>query len=600
MIWLEGATLALGHTRLSIIDLSEGGHQPMQSADGRFTIAFNGEIYNYTELRTELQGFGYQFNTESDTEVLIAAWSRWGEAALPRLIGMFAFAIYDSDSQRLSLVRDGFGIKPLFFSQCDSRVTFASELQAILVLNEHSDEINLQRAFDYLVSGLQDDGPTTFVQGVCRVEPGHAVHFDLSSTDVLQSRCRVARWWFPAIRETSRLSFHQAAQQLRDLFLASVEFHLRSDVPVCIALSGGIDSSAIACAARVVQPKLDLHTFSFVGEDGAKSEEKWIDLVNGHTRAASHKIRIQPEALESDFDDFLTCQGEPVGSPAVYAQWRVFQEVKRLGMKVVLEGQGGDELLGGYWGYPGQFLRSCIERGDFMTAWRLCVNYRAAAPDRSDRSPLRALIGQLVPEGLYSMACRMRGLQAAPSWVRRAGLRSEGIRPRVARFKRGSDGSGRRVCEVLRESMLGHGLSHLLRYGDRNAMWFSVENRVPFLTLPLAEFMLSQPEHFLVSPRGETKTLFRAAMRGIVPDPILDRHDKIGFDSPTRAWMALPASRELRDMDTAASSLERIIDCAAVRRSIVSRLGAPAEVSWQDWRVLNLISWERRLRDGRL
>jgi len=367
--------IALGHTRLAIIDLSSSGKQPMRSADGRYTIVFNGEIYNFEQLRDELRGFGHRFISNSDTEVLLACWAQWGESCLRRLIGMFAFAILDRKEERLSLVRDAFGIKPLYYCETPDQIAFASEPMALLKYRGLAPVISHQRAYEYLVAGVQDDGDTTFIDGVRRVLAAHLVRVNLGRAASGDGRIVRARWWYPSIEQGCDLPAPQAAERLRELFLESVGFHLRSDVPVCIALSGGIDSSSIACAARLIAPNAELHTVSFVASESAISEESWIDAVNRHLGATSHKVRIAPADLDRDFRRFIDAQGEPVGSPSVYAQWRVFEEVRAAGFKVALEGQGGDELLGGYVGYPGQYMRSCVERADFGTLLRFARNF---------------------------------------------------------------------------------------------------------------------------------------------------------------------------------------------------------------------------------
>lgn len=590
----EGGIVALGHTRLAIIDLSSSGRQPMHSADGRYSIVFNGEIYNFKELRAELRSLGHLFRTNSDTEVLLACWAQWGEACLHRLIGMFAFAVLDRTEQQLSLVRDAFGIKPLYYREVGGELAFASEISALLRDVEISEEIDQQRAYEYLIAGVQDEGGGTFIRGVHRVLAAHVLRVSLRRTASRCARVKQSRWWHPSIAESCRLSIRHAADRLRDLFLESVHLHLRSDVPVCVALSGGIDSSAIVCAARVVAPDADLHSFSFVPCEAWLSEEPWIDAVNRHACAVPHKVRIAADDLDRDYSDFIDCQGEPVGGPSVYAQWRVFQQIRAEGFKVALEGQGGDELLGGYVGYPGQYMRSCLERGRLSAMWRFARNYAIENPS-SRSSPWRALIGQLLPNAVHRIGCELTGREAIPAWLAAGARSGRVVSVGVPRIPTTWRNRGRRVSETLRHQLGSASLSHLLRYGDRNAMHWSVENRTPFLTIPLAEFMLSLPESYLVSPDGQTKHLFRAAMRGIVPDEVLDRRDKVGFEAPTRAWIRRPALREISSEAADPPALRALVDYAAISKLISRQMDEPPEVSRQTWRLLNLVSWARRL-----
>ena len=279
IITIEDKTLFLGHTRLSIIDLSSGGHQPMRSIDNRYTIIFNGEIYNYRELRQELQQHGYKFKTNSDTEVLMTSWAYWGKECLKYFIGMFSFAIFDNYKKCLTLVRDPFGIKPLFYTQKDDEIFFASEMRAILALSKQVTKLNLQRAYDYLIHEIQDCSTDTFAENIFSLPPAHLLEIDFNK----QSKIFIKRWWNPSITEASLVNFKDASDQLRELFIESVRLHLRSDVRLGVALSGGIDSSAVTCVMRYLEPNMEINTFSFVAADSKISEEPWIDII--------HKIR---------------------------------------------------------------------------------------------------------------------------------------------------------------------------------------------------------------------------------------------------------------------------------------------------------------------
>lgn len=577
-------TLVLGHTRLSIIDLSPGGHQPMRSADGRFLIVFNGEIYNYRELRSELQGNGQCFRTDSDTEVLLCAWAIWGTGCLRRLIGMFAFAVWDRLSGTVTLVRDAFGIKPLFYAQSATGFVFASEMAALLALCNEAPQVNPQRAYDYLVHGVQDSGSETFLQGVYHVPPAHWLRVELR-----QEAAPVReRWWNPSIAETSTLSFGAAAETLRELFLESVRLHLRSDVALGVALSGGVDSAAIACAMRHVDPGMKLHSFSFVAAESALSEERWIDLVNSHTRAIPHKIVVNPVELGADIDDLVRAQGEPFCSTSMYAQYRVFQAAEEAGITVILEGQGGDELLAGYAGFQGQRMRSLLECCAWPGMLRFARQWKRW-PGREQVSAWRGLIGQLVPDALFGALQTLAGVETVPRWMNKAALKRLKVSTRLPRFPRRPEAKGRRVAEALLHAMSDGKLVSLLRYGDRNAMRFSIENRVPFLTLPLAEFVLSLPEHYLIAESGQTKSVLRAAMRGIVPDAVLDRRDKVGFETPMEEWVRGPVLKQILPDATGVSG--GVLHNAKLDGHLKTWTSGHASLSAQDWRLINLLLW---------
>lgn len=581
---LPAGILQLAHTRLSIIDLSEGGRQPMRDLSGRYTIVFNGEIYNYKELRFELQGLGRRFVTDSDTEVLLSAWIVWGASCLRRLVGMFAFAVFDREAQTLTCVRDAFGIKPFFYTKEGGAFLFASELPALLAMRSTKAELNWQRACDYLVHGDYDSGPDTFCEGVWHLPPGHLFVVDLAEFNISAA----SRWWQPKIAERCDLSFVQAAELVRERFLASIRLHLRSDVPLGAALSGGLDSSAVVCAMRHVAPDHPIHTFSYIAEGTEVNEEKWADLVNAHVGATAHKVVVKPHELARDLDDMIRAQGEPFGSTSIYAQYRVYQQARENGITVTLDGQGADEMLAGYNGYPGQRLRSLLETGHLLEAAQFLDSW-SKWPDRRRADGVRLAVAEITDGALYQALRRLSGRRSLPVWIGADTLAMRGVSLRHPKQRPEMEGRGRRVIAELAHSLTKRGLSSLLRHGDRNSMRFSIESRVPFLTLDQADLLLSLPESYLISQGGETKSVFRAAMRGIVPDAILDRRDKIGFQTPEQFWLMSMAGtvREWLSVDIKLPFLDQ--------QKIVQEFDEIASgrkrFSWQVWRWINFIRW---------
>lgn len=583
---LCGGQLVFGHARLSIIDLSAAGHQPMHSADGRYVIVFNGEIYNYKELREELKVFGFQFTSDSDTEVLLAAWATWGRDCLTRLVGMFAFVVLDREAATLTCVRDVFGIKPFFYAQECGNFFFASEAPALLALRPVKAQLNWQRAYDYLVHGDYDSGPETFFEGVLNLPPGHMLVVDLAARTLGTSE----RWWSPRIAERTDLSFEDAAQRVREAFLQSIRLHLRSDVPLGAALSGGVDSSAVVCAMRHVAPDLPIHTFSYIAPDSDVNEERWADLVNRHVGAISHKVVVMPQELARDLDDMIRVQGEPFGSTSIYAQYRVYRLAKEHGITVTLDGQGADEMLAGYNGYPGPRLRSLLETGHWIQARRFLAAW-SRWPGRSRADGLKLAVAEMTDGIVYQALRRLSGRQAVPTWIRSDALVQRRVSLRHPRQRPELDVRGRRVMAELAHSLTRRGLSSLLRHGDRNSMRFSIESRVPFLTLDQAELLLALPEHYLISQGGETKSVFRAAMRGIVPDEILDRRDKIGFQTPEQQWLTSMAGtvREWLQTDINVPFLNQ----PAISREFEDIMAGRRAFSWQVWRWINFIRWHQ-------
>jgi len=578
------SAVALGHTRLSILDLSSAGHQPMVSPDRRHAIVFNGEIYNYRELRTELRASGVRFTSDSDTEVLLAAWSTWGPACLGRLVGMFAFAVLDRAEKTLTCVRDAFGIKPLFYAQRDGGFFFASEVPALREMLPSPPTLDWQRAYDYLVHGDYDSGPGTFFEGVRQLLPGHWLSIDLASGRTGEPQ----RWWTPRIAERTDLSFTDATQLVRAQFLDNIRLHLRSDVRLGAALSGGIDSSAVVCAMRHVEPDLPIHTFSYIAAGSDMSEEPWVDRVNAHVGAVAHKVTVGVDELLRDLDDMILAQGEPFGSTSIYAQYRVFQLAREQGVTVTLDGQGADEMLAGYNGYPGQRLRSLLEKGQLSEA--VCfLNEWSRWPGRTRMGGAKRLVAELTEGRLHDILRKFNGSDSLPAWIDPAPLRERGIVGSFPRQAAWQGQAGRRVVAELALSLTRRGLPALLRHGDRNSMRFSVESRVPFLTMDMVSLLLSLPESYLISPRGETKHVFRAAMRGIVPDDVLDRRDKIGFATPEQAWLVSKA-------DTVRGWLREDLGLpffkqAEVLREFDAIVAGRKAFSWQVWRWINFSRW---------
>jgi asparagine synthase (glutamine-hydrolysing) len=583
---IAGREVILAHTRLSIIDLTSGGHQPMTSTDGRHTIVFNGEIYNFHELRRELETYGKGFNTQSDTEVLLTAWQLWGEECLPRLVGMFAFAIVDHQRRRITLARDAFGMKPLFLSLDGDDLFFGSEISSLFAIMARRRYPDLERAYRYLVFGQYDIDAGTFYRNIFHLPPGHLLGIDLES----RSMAEPVRWWWPEINAQRELTLKRAAEEVRESFLSSVRMHLRSDVAVGAALSGGIDSSAIVCAIRSLEPDMPLRTFSFCARDSKADEEHWANLINNHVGAIPHKIVIRGEEVANDLDDLIRTQGEPFGGTSIYAQYRVFKAAREAGVIVTLDGQGADELFAGYPDrYPSAYLRSLAERGEFGRAAHFVAHW-SRLPGRGIRKSLLTIGDAFTPRALRGLALKVAGYSPEPAWLSGDWLREQGIVPGDHSTLQSDDsGHGRRLTEQLRSAITGGGLARLLRHGDRNSMRWSVESRMPFLTTQLADLTLSLPEPYLLSNTGVTKLILRTALRGIVPDIVLDRHDKVGFETPERNWLW-----ELRgSLDSWLENAEELPFLnAEVARSVVADMAnGQRPFSRQAWRLINYCRW---------
>lgn len=584
-IFFGDKEIHLGHTRLSILDLSDRSSQPYFSKSRRFCVVYNGEIYNFKEIASELKALGVEVSGESDTEVLVEAWAQWGLSSIAKFTGMFAFAVYDNSSGTVTLVRDAFGIKPLFYRSDSKGFMFASDPRALMASSVDSPTANIQSAYDYLVFGAYDHTTSTFFEEFKYLPPGGVMVIDVNhhlDTDIF-------KWWNPNILSNGQLSFDEAALKLRSLFLDSVRIHLRSDVPLGAALSGGLDSSAVVCAIRYLEPDMHLHTFSYIAKGTSISEEYWVDMVNQHVNAIPHKIVVNPDELIDDIDDVIKGQGEPFGGTSIYAQYRVFKAAKLAGMKVLLNGQGADELLAGYDGYPQAVMHSLLNQGRLFALFYF-IKHWAKWPNRSLKNGILMLFELLTPCVFRTFLRSLLGQKSTPGYLDLSVLQAAGIEPVFKpTFAPQPEGFQRRLVEKLRNTLMGNGLAEQLRDNDRDSMRWSIESRVPFLTTEIAEFLLGLPESYLISLDGETKCIFRAAMRGIVPDEILDRRDKIGFQTPESDWLR-QHPQVFREWMAHAPQISMLKPDQAIA-FVDDFLNGKEDNGPKVWRLLNYVRW---------
>lgn len=577
----DPASVCFGHRRLAILDLSEGGWQPMVDASGRFVLVFNGEVYNYIELREELTKGGDHFRSGTDTEVVLAAWTKWGTESLRRFVGMFALAVLDTTNRTVTLARDPFGIKPLYYARCRMGWSFASEIPPLLDLPDVSRQVNPGRLVEYLRLGLTDHHRETLLRDIHQVPAGTFLRFKLE--DLSQP---AAEKCAPRTESNDAgIGFSEAVDQTRELFLRNISLHLRSDVPVGAALSGGIDSSAIVCAIRHLRPDQELHAFSFVAARGV-SEEHWIDKAAGSARAICHKVKPAAGDLARDFEELVRGQGEPIGSASVYAQYRIFKEARANGIKVMLDGQGADEILAGYQRAVSSRLTDLIaERRPFKAA-KVLFGRHTFGKTRL----IQGVIVQGAPDWAVRPIRLLLGRQSWPSWLNGEWFEARGID--YSPYQR-LNGASRFLKEDLALCISRESLPAILRYEDRNSMVHSIESRVPFLTKDFADFVSRLPDEYLVSSHGVTKSIFREAMRGIVPDVLLERRDKVQFVAPEAYWLDnAPNLVELLLKRGVAEEVFPVVNMEPIRRRVKSR-GLQSEARWPIWRIVSAVIWSR-------
>ena len=574
------------HRRLSILDTTDSGWQPMSSRDGRLHVVFNGEIYNFIELRDELARLGHRFITRCDTEVLLAAYQEWGEQAVRHFVGMFGFALVDLERSILLLARDFFGIKPLYYSVRDGYICFGSEIKALFSLGLTSRAANPERLLYYLRYGMTDFGADTMFSAVQQLPAAHSLKISLDTCTAEEPVC----FWQPDSGPELDISLNEAAEQLQQMFLRSVELHLRSDVPIGTALSGGIDSSAIISAVRYLDKDAEIHAFSFISEDRQTSEEPWIDLVGERVRAEIHKVRSSSKGLLRNLETIASFHDEPSASTSMHAQFEVFRAAREAGVKVLLDGQGADEVLGGYRLYLGARLASLVRNGEWSDALRLLRGVSGLDSFKWIECVAFSADYLLSPalQGPFRSLAKKEGF---PSWLNRGWFADRGADILVSNYTRAPD--------VLKHSLarsLSLGLPKLLRYEDRNSMASSVESRVPFLTPELVNFLGRLPESYLISADGTSKAVFRKAMRGIVPDAILDRRDKIGFATPEMLWLSELDGWVKASLNSEEAHRLPFLHLSETRRRWDEIRDGRSPFDSCVWRWLNLIHWTRQFK----
>jgi asparagine synthase (glutamine-hydrolysing) len=500
-------SIGLAHRRLAIIDLSENAHQPMSNEDNTLWLVYNGEIYNFVELRSELIQKGHSFKSKTDSEVILHAYEEWGTECLARFNGMWAFALWDEKQQQLFCARDRFGIKPFYYTEVAGSLIFASEIKALLAhpgVDKKPDEKTL---LAYLAWGVLDYSEKTMFGGILQLRPAHAM--------VVKSgeKPELYRYWDVTVNPSTRSDVPDLDSEARFLSLLrdAVRIHLRSDVAVGTCLSGGIDSSTLAVLIneriRTGSPESvgeRQKTFSAYFDDARFDERRYIEMVAMATGVDGYRVQPDTGKVWDDLNKLLYMQDEPFGSLSIYAQYCVMRLAAER-VKVVLDGQGADELLAGYLAYEWSYIRGLVTSFHWYTAF--CEKIGAFLHHR----------------GFFADAFRQL--------FTRAGRRRllKGDIPKISRY-------GGTLDQVLYRELMATNLPALLHYEDRNSMAFSIESRVPYLDVRLVEYIASLPLDQKIR-RGITKHVLRRAIKGLVPEPVRCRMDKMGFVTPEEVWM---------------------------------------------------------------
>ncbi|MFH1454333.1 MAG: asparagine synthase (glutamine-hydrolyzing) [Armatimonadota bacterium] len=586
--------IGLGHVRLSIIDLSELAHQPMSYGDENYWIIHNGEVYNYIELREELEKKGYKFRSASDTEVILASYLMWGESCVNKFNGMWAFVIYDVKNRKIFASRDRFGIKPFYYHKNNSSFVFASEIKALLINNPGLKNPHYSYLHYFFNTGALDDADDTFYKDIKALPPAHSLTIE-------GNQLKIYRYW--DYYESSRESYDytKPEETFLELLTKAVNLRLRSDVPVGTCLSGGLDSSSIVTlSSKMIEARM--HTFSSIYEDKDCDESYYINIVNNFNNTISHQVFPESKNFMDILKKIVYHQDEPSAGPGLYSQWHVMQ-LAQDNVKVLLDGQGADELLGGYFYFFEHYLSSVKKEnntGSLDLARRILNEY----PKIKELTNMEFCGGKvemlrevLLPRFLNNLL-RMPKINLFkkegssvfhPEFVF-AAVKDRLVRTNGRKFKNDLDNAS--YAALTRTS-----IPALLHYEDRNSMAFSIESRVPFLDYRLVEFCMGLPFEEKIK-EDTTKVVMRKALKDVLPREVVERRDKKGYPTPFARWLRSDIKNDVADILLSEKSKNRnIFNHKEVEKQFRKHVTGEADLSWQIWRYLTTEVWFREFID---
>ena len=518
-VYTDG-NIGIGSTRLAIIDLREIANQPMTDTDGRYVIVYNGEIFNYIELRNDLIKKGYRFNNNSDTEVILNSYKEYGEDCLHKLNGMWAFAIWDKKENSLFCSRDRYGIKPFYYYKDQNRFIFGSEIKQILDYKVDK-SINDDIIYDYLVFNFIDHTEKTFFKNIKKLPAGWKIK-------VTANEFSVSKWYELPQGRIEGGGVKTLYEDFYNLVYDSVRIRLRSDVEVGSCLSGGLDSSTIVCLMNDIlhnEGKAEIQkTFTAAYDDPSIDERKYVEEVIRQTKSTKYYCFPDSKGLLEDFDKMVWHQEEPFTGSTVFAQWSVFRKIHETGIKVVLDGQGSDEILLGYFSFfPFHLKRFMLNPFKFFSEFFSGIDTTNLGLIKFSEN----LVYFNTPFIRYRHV-----INNAKSFLNRDFVFSRNRRDVFNVMVAASGLDTNRLSNLWNIS-----LPSLLRYEDKNSMAFSVEARLPFLDHRLVEFIFSIPYDYLIK-NGWTKFVLRESMKDRIPEDIRMRKGKLAFSVPQKKWLS--------------------------------------------------------------
>jgi asparagine synthase (glutamine-hydrolysing) len=588
--------LAFGHRRLSILDLSPRGHMPMCDETQNFWMTYNGEVYNFEEIREQLKTFGHTFKTDGDSEVVLKSFIQWGPSCLDKFMGMFAIAIYDLKSKMLFLARDRFGIKPLYYyTSTEGTFYFASEIKQFRKVSSWKSSINYTRASDYLFYSLTDHTDETMFDGVHQILPSNYFFGKIEDLPQKNNQKINTVCWYKINPKPVNLNFEEACDEFKKLFEQSVALHLKADVAVGSALSGGLDSSAIVCQVNEFlkeEGKTHLQkTFSSIANDERYSEEDWMKKVVEKVKVDAFYVYPSPERVKALSPELIRIMDEPYQSQSAYLGYHVFEEAAKNNVKVLLNGQGADEYLSAYTEFRFLRLKKLIFSGEIQKVVSE-LGQSGMSKSASYKTILELVVKSILPQSLLQkisgFSTENRQLNQIINWSDFGGLSSAKHPLSDIVYKTNN------TVEISKLMLYHTALPKYLRWEDRNSMAHSVEARVPFLDHRLVEFALSLPLELLNQPGMGPKPLLTESLSEILPPAIRNRMDKKGFITPEEAWFKdhnNPFFDSILDVVLNESSYNR----NQVEQFLIGMRKGDIPFSYAYWRLYSFSLWKNQL-----
>lgn len=573
--------VGLGCVCLDAVNLSSASIAPVTDVSQRYTIVLDGKLYNYAELRGKLQVLGHKFLYHTDDELLLHAYIVWGEKMLDELDGVFALAIYDKEQQILFLARDRFGVKPLYYSVSEEKIVFASEIPPILSALSTKPAANEHAIFDYLVFNRTDQTEQTFFSGIYKLQHGCSMKLDCKQI-CTKDNLPIVKWYDLAQRIQGQTIKKDKSEYMR-LLTSAIQKRLQGNLPWGVGLSGGLDSSAITSTIINVLNEENVHSISAVyGKESSADESNFIDYFQGVV-PNMHYAHPNADTLYAHLEHYVDIQGEPTPTTSPFANYCVMQEAKKY-VKLVLDGQGADEALSGYEYIPGLYYKTLLTHFRWITLAKELIHY--ACLHRSMRH-IKYMLFFLLPASIRTKVRVVQRRYINPNFV--------------ARHNNSVIADKLYGANTMQEMLIGHfeyKLEHLLKWGDRSSMAFSMDTRQPFLDKDLVEYSLKIEDGAKIQ-NGYTKYILREVMQGIMPEPVRKRVDKKGFAVPQDEWFRTEKFQKLvMDILQSDSFAKRgyVIPEEAIKL-YKKHLSGEINISKDIWKWINLELWLREFID---